>query len=112
MILSESLRCSSWSTHLHAKRLRLQFAQVVRVVLQLPPQVGVLLAENLHLQGQMVIGNHSVGHVHPLQRPLQDNSNMAGLHMQNKSFRQTANHWPFAKLHSEQLTVMFSVFII
>lgn len=59
-------------THLHAGGLSLQFGQMVGVVLQLPPQVGVLLAERLHLVGQLVVGSHGVGHLHTLQRLLQE----------------------------------------
>ncbi|KAG7232333.1 hypothetical protein INR49_008348 [Caranx melampygus] len=57
--------------HLHAGGLGLQFGQVVGVVLQLPPQVGVLLAERLHLVGELVVRRH-VGHVHAPQRHLQE----------------------------------------
>ena len=40
--------------------------------IDLPPQVRVLLAERLHLVGQLVVGSHSVGHVHAVQRLLQE----------------------------------------
>lgn len=60
------------STDLHAECFCLQLGQVVGVVLQLPPQVGVLLPEYLHLVGQLVVRSHRVGHFHALQRPLQE----------------------------------------
>lgn len=59
-------------TDLHTKGLCLQFGQVVGVVLQLPPQVGILLTKNLHLEGQLIIGSHSIGHLHTVRYPLQE----------------------------------------
>ncbi len=46
---------------LHAARLRLQFSQVRRVVLQLLPQTSVLRLQRLHLLQQVVV---RLRHVH------------------------------------------------
>lgn len=53
---------------LHVRGLILQLAEVVGVVLQLPPEVAVLLLQRLHLPHQLLVRGDGAGHLHPLQR--------------------------------------------
>lgn len=94
-------------TDLHTKGLCLQFRQVVGVVLQLPPQVGVLLTKNLHLEGQLIIGSHSIGHLHTVQYPLQEDKwkERQTYRHQRRKPQSTQIHNPTSRILSRQFPV-------